>query len=295
MSINEVEAYQVCNSAISALSHGETSLSTFPKLLRRIINERAWESRRLPGKGVVTMESLRELVTTAPITGWGEDPAKIEAVIRDDAEVLAMWREAMKGKPGRPKQEGETRRNPTQFKTADRGRAYDLSRLQREAPDLFAKVAAGEMSANAAAIKAGFRRRKSPLEKAVAAMRALSFTEREEVARQTQEPPTAIAQHNSGGVKIYKHFSHTTPFSMAENEQELAEIMRLKYPKACSNLETGAGFFYRMVKEVQQFEAWRVIGFASFEDFCRDELGKTLAEVEEITRAIRDITSKEAQ
>lgn len=87
-------------------------------------------------------------------------------------------------------------------------------------------------------------------------------------------------------MKIYKHFSHTTPFSMAENEQELAEIMRLKYPKACSNLETGAGFFYRMVKEVEQFEAWRVIGFASFEDFCRDELGKTLREVEEIVHGV---------
>lgn len=162
--MNEVEAYQVCNSAIAALSHGETSLSTFPKLLRRIIDERAWESRRVPGKGIVTMGSLRELVTTAPITGWGEDPAKIESVIRDDAEVLAMWREAMKGKPGRPKQEGETSRNPTQYKTADRGRAYDLSRLQREAPELFAKVAAGEISANAAAIKAGFRKRKMPLD-----------------------------------------------------------------------------------------------------------------------------------
>lgn len=87
-------------------------------------------------------------------------------------------------------------------------------------------------------------------------------------------------------MKIYKHFSHTTPFSMAENEQELAEIMRLKYPKACSNLETGAGFFYRMVKEVREYEAWKVIGFASFEDFCRDELGKTLREVEEIVHGV---------
>ena len=156
--MNEVEAYQVCNSAISALSHGETSLSTFPKLLRRIIDERAWESRRVPGKGVVTMQSLRELVTTAPITGWGEDPAKIEAVIRDDAEVLAMWREAMKaqGKRNLPDNVKEV--------TAGNSRAYTVSRLQREAPDLFAKVAAGEISANAAAIKAGFRKRKSPLD-----------------------------------------------------------------------------------------------------------------------------------
>lgn len=160
--MNEVEAYQVCNSAIAALSHGETSLSTFPKLLRRIIDERAWESRRVPGKGIVTMQSLRELVTTPPITGWGEDPSKIEAVIRDDAEVLAMWREAMKQKQG---QRTDIVDIVNEVKPSKgNSRAYTVSRLQREAPELFAKVAAGEMSANAAAIKAGFRKRKSPLD-----------------------------------------------------------------------------------------------------------------------------------
>jgi hypothetical protein len=184
--MNEVEAYQVCNSAISALSHGETSLSTFPKLLRRIIAEEAWKARKLPGKGIVEMQSLRELVTTAPIAGWGEDPAKIEAVIRDDAEVLAMWREAMKGRAGRPKQEGETRRNPTQFRTADRGRAYDLSRLQRKSPELFAKVASGEMSANAAAIKAGFRRRKTPIEQLRLWWSKASHTERQEFLQEVR-------------------------------------------------------------------------------------------------------------
>lgn len=161
--MNEVEAYQVCNSAISALSHGETSLTQFPKLLRRIITEQAWKIRRVPGKGIVEMKSLRELVTTAPITGWGEDPAKIESVIRDDAEVLAMWREAMKGRAGRPKKGCESQRIKT-----DKGsgvRSYTVSRLQREAPDLFAKVASGEISANAAAIEAGFRKVPSAYDK----------------------------------------------------------------------------------------------------------------------------------
>jgi hypothetical protein len=45
-----------------------------------------------------------------------------------------------------------------------RGRAYDLARLKRDRPDLAEKVIAGELSANAAAIEAGFR--KKPTRKA---------------------------------------------------------------------------------------------------------------------------------
>jgi transposase-like protein len=42
-----------------------------------------------------------------------------------------------------------------------------------------------------------------------------------------------------------------------------------------------------MVKDVREFEAWKVIGFASFEEFCRDKLGKTLVEVEEIVEEVK--------
>jgi DNA-binding XRE family transcriptional regulator len=87
--------------------------------------------------------------------------------------------------------------------------------------------------------------------------------------------------------KVFKHFDYSTSFSSATNDEELAEIMRLKYPKACSNLETGAEFFARMVEEVKRFEAWRVIGFDSFESFCQDKLGKTLSEVEEIVEGVK--------
>ena len=100
--MNEVEAQQLCDSAISALSHGNINLGVFPRLIRRIIDEKAWLIRKLPGEGIVEMKSLAELVTTPPILGWGEDPAKIEAIIRDDVEVLAMWREAMKQQGSRP-------------------------------------------------------------------------------------------------------------------------------------------------------------------------------------------------
>jgi hypothetical protein len=88
-------------------------------------------------------------------------------------------------------------------------------------------------------------------------------------------------------VTIHKHFDFTTPFSEAANDDELEETMRLKYPAACGKLEISAGFFARMVDDVQKYKAWKVIGFASFEDFCKAELGKTLCEVEQIVSAVR--------
>ena len=87
-------------------------------------------------------------------------------------------------------------------------------------------------------------------------------------------------------MKIHKHFDYTTPFQAAENADEMAKIMRLKYPRACSMLETGAEFFAAMVKDVQKFETWKLIGFETFEAFCVSELGKTVAEVKEIVHGV---------
>lgn len=54
---------------------------------------------------------------------------------------------------------------------AERGnsRAYTLDRLEKERPDLYARVKADELSANKAAIEAGWRKPKTPLETALAA------------------------------------------------------------------------------------------------------------------------------
>jgi len=38
-----------------------------------------------------------ETITEKPVRGWGEDPKKVEAVIKDDPECLAMFRAAMNG------------------------------------------------------------------------------------------------------------------------------------------------------------------------------------------------------
>jgi len=48
--------------------------------------------------------------------------------------------------------------------TVGRGVTYTLRRLKRDRPDLLKRVVSGELSANAAAVEAGFRKRPSALE-----------------------------------------------------------------------------------------------------------------------------------
>jgi hypothetical protein len=81
----------------------------------------------------------------------GCDPAldRDTDVIKDDPEVLPMFREAMKGQAGRPK----TGSNPTLLEK-DRGKAYTLTRLQKDNPEEEAKKASRSARA-AEMVKAG--------------------------------------------------------------------------------------------------------------------------------------------
>lgn len=153
--LNEIERGQLCQSTIESLYEATGGLRQFPALLKKVIATRAWERRTVHGK-VVELGSLRELITAKPVSGWGEDPSKVEAVIRDDPEALAAFREAMKHQGERLHLDDnviEVERSPV-----GNSRAYSISRVQRECdPDTVAAVMAGEMSPNAALVRAGVR------------------------------------------------------------------------------------------------------------------------------------------
>jgi hypothetical protein len=66
----------------------------------------------------------------------------------------------------------------TTLKLPGRGAAYILARLDRDGhAELAAKVRTGKISANAAAIEAGFRQQKTPLERVRAVFRKMTRTE----------------------------------------------------------------------------------------------------------------------
>lgn len=167
--MNEIEKGQLVVTTVQCFTRANGSLSNFPGLLKRVINERAWEKRVQNGR-LIELPNLYALVTEKPIRGWGQDPAKVEAVIKDDAEVLAMWREAMTEKRGGDREKPDisnsnnvTNRNRVRSLRGN-SRAYAASRLKRQRPDLFDEVKEGKMSANAAAVLAGFRKVRTPLQ-----------------------------------------------------------------------------------------------------------------------------------
>lgn len=153
-------AGHLCQMTIDSLSRGTGSLRNFPGLLRRVIETKAWESRRTRGK-VIRLRSLRELITKDPLEGWGETEQSVEAALtgKDHREVLLMYREAMVEHGGDRRSDAIKRNNITvDPKKTGTSRAYSLARVAREcdAPTV-AAVMSGKVSAHAALVKAGLR------------------------------------------------------------------------------------------------------------------------------------------
>jgi hypothetical protein len=78
-----------------------------------------------------------------------------------------MLRKAVVQPVGRPSKKQETRDNSTNYGDGrGNSRSYTLTRLQQHRPELYERVKAGELSANAAARDAGFRKPPEPFQQA---------------------------------------------------------------------------------------------------------------------------------
>ena len=147
--LNEIERGQLCQTTIESLYEATGGLRSFPGLLKKIIANKAWERRINRGR-VIELKSLRELITEQPLDGWGEDPKKVEAVIKDDPEALAMFREAMNGvllpNGGDRKTEGSpVHREAITLSDSERNsNAYWQARIQRDCPEELEAIKAGD-------------------------------------------------------------------------------------------------------------------------------------------------------
>lgn len=155
--LNEIEKGQLAIATVQCFTRSAGSLSNFPGLIKKVIEEKVWERRIHHGR-LIELPSLRSLITERPITGWGQDPRKIEHILRDDPDVLVMYREAMLQGSGT---RNDLDNNVTEVKERVTGnsRAYSIDRVKRDAPQFADAVLAGKMSPHAALVEAGIRRK----------------------------------------------------------------------------------------------------------------------------------------
>ena len=138
----------------------QRSLSELPATLKQIIKTGAWKGWRWVGSSFA-QNSLGAYLTAPPPNGVGIKLDTVWKLVADDADALRLLREEITAEPGANQHTVLHEHEKAQQGTS---LAYTLDRLKRERPDLYAKVIGKKLSANAAAIEAGFRKKLTPFE-----------------------------------------------------------------------------------------------------------------------------------
>lgn len=112
---------------------------------------------------IVKFDKFSDFITSNPPEGLAESADMLLKLLHDDPEVSALFREAMTRKWGERKRKKAEETNNVSLSEKDpvhgNSLSYTLRRLKKERPDLFEKVTSGQMTANQAAIEAGFRKK----------------------------------------------------------------------------------------------------------------------------------------
>lgn len=154
-------AGQVCDRLDQSLRGSEINLTAVADTLVVVLRDEAWRCRRIRTGEIVECQSFLELLTAPPLRGFGEDPKKVEALLKDDVEALRLFRAATTRPKHKHHDDGD---NITIKPRRGTDRSYTLTRLRKADPILYQRVVDGELSAHAAAIEAGLRKRRTPLE-----------------------------------------------------------------------------------------------------------------------------------
>lgn len=140
----------------SALERGGSGLENAPELLRRLLADGSWRSFVTQRGELVEYERFVDFVTTPPLKGLGVTVRLVQRVVADDPVAVDLLDQALQV------QHGGDRSKVDNIQLAQPGgtsRAASLRRLRKDAPELHAEVLAGQLSAHAAMVQAGFRKR----------------------------------------------------------------------------------------------------------------------------------------
>ena len=182
MNENLLENHSVVMALGQAIQRGEAALSNVPGLLRRVITEQSWRKRLIRETGeVCEFDAFMDFLTAEPLEGLGTNVDELRLLVAHDVEISALFEKALKdvlpplnvNGTNQHSNSGVGITNPSD-KTNDA--EYVIRRLKRDNPALAQQVIDGTLTANQAAIQAGFRKRKIqiPLDDAESAARLLA-------------------------------------------------------------------------------------------------------------------------
>ena len=141
----------------SSLQRGGNALADVPGLLKRLLVEDAWRTFTTRRGELVEHERFAGFVTTPPLSGLGATVDLIKRIVEDDKATLDLLDQALQNQPGRPE---KTFDNIQGFSPpTGTSETSALRRLRKDEPELHAEVLAGNLTAHAAMVKAGYRPR----------------------------------------------------------------------------------------------------------------------------------------
>lgn len=141
---------------VDAMSGGY-GLDSVPGLLKQVVDEDIWRERIVERTGeVARFSTFEEFVTTPPLEGLGTSMKVLRDLCRQRPEALDALDRATQRPSSRPPR---TDNNINTSRPVGTAVAQALRRLRKDRPDLHARVLAGELTAHAAMLEAGFRRK----------------------------------------------------------------------------------------------------------------------------------------
>ena len=139
---------------------GTQAFDIVPLILKRVIEGRLWFGRK--DEDGQPFSSFEAFVTYVLPQGLESSIDDLRAYCRKRPEVDRLIRAEVDPEPAHGRH-GRGRPAPNRVDNVNskggNKSTYALKRLKRDRPDLFRKVVDGKLSANAAAIEAGFRRK----------------------------------------------------------------------------------------------------------------------------------------
>jgi hypothetical protein len=135
------------------LARGGFALESVPHQIKDLLRSDAWRHFVTKLGKEVRHERFAEFVTAQPLAGLGATVEMLRRVLGDDMEALDLLDRALQNPVGHPEKDSiRTNSRPT-----GTTKEQALRKLRKDAPELHAEVLAGNLTAHAAMVQAGYR------------------------------------------------------------------------------------------------------------------------------------------